>query len=187
MITSLERAKKMLGLTDPEIDDQLEAQIIVASELIEQYCKRKFKRQLHLEICDKFRGNFLLLRNYPIHQVHRITPYNGGSIEDFDIDQHGMLFRRSGWPYGERSITVEYEAGFTLPGDETPERPIDIPKPLEMACAMYAQKLMDSIYTPYGVKTEQLGEMSVTYTNDELEIKIPPVVASLISPYKRLY
>lgn len=187
MITSLERAKKMLGLTDPSIDDQFEAQIIVASELIEKYCKRKFKRKIHQEKCDKFQGNYLLLRNYPIHAIHSITSYDGSSISDYEVDDHGMLFRRTGWPCGDRSLSVKYEAGYTLPGDESRDRPIDIPKSLEMACALYAKKLLDTIHRPYGVKTERLGEMSVTYSSDDLEGKMPAAVASLITPYKRWY
>lgn len=188
MITSLERAKKGLGLADPSIDVELESQLLVASDLIEQACKRRFKRQIHVETCSKFQGNYLLLRNYPLHEVHGITAYDGNSINDFEKGDYGMLFRRSGWPYGERSLIVKYEAGYTLPTEEElPERPIDIPRPLEMACTLYAQKLMASVYVPLGVQKERLGEMSVTYTKEQLECNIPTVVAALIRPYRRGY
>ncbi|EHQ63673.1 hypothetical protein PDENDC454_04379 [Paenibacillus dendritiformis C454] len=187
MITTLERAKKMLGLPDGDLtlDYQLETQLIVAAELIEEHCRRKFKRQVHQELCDMFRGNYLLLRNYPIHGIEEVITYNGNVINDYTIAENGMLFRRGGWPQGERSISVIYEAGYTLHCDETPEQKADIPRPLEMACAMYAQKLMDSTHVPLGIKTEKLGEMWVTYDQDHLKHNIPPVVASLVSPYKR--
>lgn len=177
----------MLGIThaDPPTDDQLKTQLTVASELIEQYCRRKFKRQWHHETYDLCQGNVVLLRNYPVHHIQDVIAYDGSRIHDVEQLDHGRLFRRSGWPCGERSISITYEAGYTLPGEESNERPIDIPKPLEMACSLYAQQVRDSMMTPFGVQSERLGEMAVTYAPDKGENNIPSVVAALIAPYKR--
>lgn len=177
MLATVERLKGMLPGED---EDWLKLQIAAASIAIENYCKRTFKKQLYTELVSGHAtSNYLNLRNYPVHEVIKIT-----NDLDFGILDDGRLYRAGGWPAGEHNIQVSYIGGYVLPGDATKEEPRTLPEPLELACLMYAKILCERYAMPADIQSERLGEMSVTYAHQLSEKDImPPAVIALISPY----
>ncbi|MEY9097091.1 hypothetical protein ABH899_005786, partial [Paenibacillus sp. RC84] len=87
--------------------------------------------------------------------------------------ENGMLFRRSGWPCGTRTVEVEYLAGYILPSDEPGAEKATLPENYELACILYAQMLMRSP----GVTSERVGDISVTYESGE---GMPQTIKDLI-------
>lgn len=175
MLTTLERAKTMLGvsLEDTGQDEQLLMLLGVASAAIEARCRRTFGRQVHVQEVDRTSGQYLFLRNYPVHSVTEVLE-DEKEIKGFKVVKEKGMLSRSVWPCG---LTVEYEAGYTLPGDETQDRPANLPKELEYACILFVQYAQRNP----GVKSERVGDISVTYGDDGADIPAP--IMALINPY----
>ncbi|MHA6481067.1 head-tail connector protein [Paenibacillus sp. strain BS8-2] len=171
MLATLERLKGIM----PEMEgneDLLTLQIAAASASIEQYCKRSFRKQEYAERISGYASSkYINLRNYPVHEI------KGINVEGYELLDEGQLYRRGGWPCGDHNVTVSYIGGYVLPGEETTNDPRTLPKPLELACLLYAQMLLRSP----GVKSERVGDISVTYADERTSL--PPVVVALISPY----
>ncbi|MCZ8518880.1 phage head-tail connector protein [Paenibacillus caseinilyticus] len=182
MLATLAKIKPMLEISeeDSSQDQLLEALLVASSTAIENYCRRSFGYQEHKDVVvDGVRGKSLLLPNYPVHSVSAVS-FEDGMREDFELDaEKGILFRRAGWPCGERAITVSYTAGYVLPGDATAERPQTLPRVLEIACMLLTQTLMRDP----GASSERVGDISVSYSADERGL--PYTVRALIDPYKR--
>ncbi|BFH10690.1 phage gp6-like head-tail connector protein [Paenibacillus melissococcoides] len=180
MLTTLERLKGLLG---PEAetwgDDMLMLHIASVSAAIENYCKRNFKKQLYTERVSGYASSrYINLRNYPVHQITQIS-----AVSDYDILDDGRLYCPAGWPTGDHNIEVSYIGGYVLPSDAMPDEPRTLPEPLEIACLMYAKSLCERQFIPVGIQKEQLGEMSVTYAQQQTDKDMPPVVTALITPY----
>jgi hypothetical protein len=176
MLTTASNAVRLLGgIEIPDFD--LGMLIAAASQAIEERCRRTFRKQEHTEIYDGVTGRRLLLRNYPIHAAS-VQTAAGVPLTGFQIMQEeGMLFRREGWPCGERSIIVSYTAGYVLPGDATEENPRTIPEALEYACIL----MIKHMQREPGVQQERVGDISVTYSTEERHL--PAAVENLIAPF----
>ncbi len=154
-------------------ENQLKLLLNVASNRIEEYCKRKFKRGTFTEFINGSGTFFLSMSNYPIIDVNAV---NHGSREckSFNVlKEQGQLFNCNGWEKGELNYFVEYEAGYEE--DEIPEM-------LGLACAFLAQSFMNQLDNQ-GVQAESIGGISTTYTN-EFSSELPSVVKSLLNPFK---
>lgn len=181
MLCTLERFKSHMG--DVANDDELLLYLMVASQGIENYCRRSFRKQAYTEILNGYDSSpYINLRNYPIHKVVSITS-RSGDITDYESVGDGRLYRSWGWPSGDHNLSVTYIGGYVLPGDAKEEEPRTLPETLELACMMYAQSLHERQFIPVGIQQEQLGEMSVTYAQQQTEKDMPHVVTALITPY----
>lgn len=160
-LTTLERAKKHLGIPTPIptvgvakeyiSDEDLYFLINSASSLIERYCNRKFGLTIHTDFLQGRDTTRLVLDHYPIIELHTLSVLD----EDIDItkvrvlSEKGMLYRANGgFPsvvnggrfmhpkpdIGYDTISVEYSAGYVLPKDETVDVPRTLPFDLELAC-----------------------------------------------------
>ncbi|QOS97556.1 phage gp6-like head-tail connector protein [Brevibacterium sp. JNUCC-42] len=182
MLTTLSKAKRLMGVPseNESRDVEILAFLTATSTAIENYCRRSFGLQEYKnQKFDGVRGNYLLVKNFPVHSVSSVQ-INKTEIKDYEIiDDKGMLFRTTGWQAKEREISVSYMAGYVLPADATEENPCTLPEPLELACILYCQTLMR---TP-GVSAERVGDISVSYTSEGENI--PFAVKSLINPYRR--
>ncbi|WP_405131894.1 phage gp6-like head-tail connector protein [Paenibacillus sp. FSL H8-0317] len=168
MLTTVEKLQKNMPDEDP---DYLAMIIAAASQAIEEYCNRSFKKQAYTEILSGVNpSKYLNLRNYPIHEVTSMH------IEGYTVLEEGRLFRQSGWPAGENNISVQYIGGYVLPSDATEEEPRTLPMPLELACILYCQTLLRDP----GIKSERVGSISVTYGDQN---GLPGPVKALVSPY----
>lgn len=179
MLTTLNRAKPFLGipLEVVEHDMTLELALSASSVAIERECNRELGMKVSKQIIDGSGTKFLRLRNFPIHSVSMLK--DKGTIvglDEFSIEaESGMLFRRSGWTHGARTIEVEYLSGYILPNDTEDATEATLPRNYELACILYAQTLMQ---TP-GVSSERVGDISVNYTA-LASGDLPAAVAALI-------
>ncbi|QCT03295.1 hypothetical protein E6C60_2583 [Paenibacillus algicola] len=176
MLATLNKAKAFMGVSEEDDSQDLTilSALAAASAAIERECNRSFEHKLYRQTLDGSGTQFLRLRNYPVESVSLLKV--DGKEEDADSftiePENGMLFRRSGWPQGARLVEVEYLAGYTLPSDETGAEPATLPENIQLACIMLAQILLRSP----GVKSERVGDISVTYD----EAGLPAVVKSLL-------
>ncbi|WP_256865185.1 phage gp6-like head-tail connector protein [Paenibacillus sp. 32352] len=176
-MTTLERAKRLLQIPpDDTSQDDIVVYLMASSQAIEKFCKRAFRKSIYTETVSGSGSMHLVLREFPIHDVLNVK-IGEQEITDYRIIPEGMLFRAAGWPKGSYNVHVQYEAGYVLPGDETPENPRTLPETLEIACVMYAQALMREP----GVSAERVGDLSVTYANEGEGL--PFAVKALITPY----
>ncbi|NQX67976.1 phage gp6-like head-tail connector protein [Paenibacillus alba] len=180
MLTSVEKVKNLMSIPEGDFttDGDFLLQIMAASQAIENYCKRSFRKQAYSERVNAGAGSkYIVLRNYPVISIETATVPNG-PITDFDIAEDGLVFRASGWPSEERSVRVDYTAGYVLPGEETTDLPRTLPEVIEFACIMLVQQWIRS---PIGVKSERVDNINITYSDDTGSL--PPAVIALINPY----
>jgi len=176
MLATLNAAKRYMGIAEDNhsMDLDIVGALQAATAVIERETKRSFEKKVYRQVIDGSGTQHIQLRNYPIHEVTKLLvcdksiDSNSYTIES----EYGMLFKRSGWPCGARLIEVEYLAGYVLPSDEQGAEPSTLPKNIELACALFAQILLRNP----GVKSERVGDISVTYEDGEL----PAAVKSLI-------
>lgn len=178
MLTTLQRAKSYLSipLDDTSQDFTLLTALGAASEWIERECNRSFEYKTYRQTLDGPGTKFLRLRNFPVHSVSLLNLNGKDRLSDpFTVEsENGMLFKRSGWPCGERIIEVEYLAGYILPSDAEDEPAPTLPQKYEWACVLLAQTLMRE----QGVTSERVGDISVTYKDEGRSL--PGAVKALI-------
>lgn len=169
--------------SDASYDEELLPLLQAASSAIEARCRRTFGYGSHTELLDGVRGGYLPLRHYPIYAAS-VTELDGAELKDVEIlKEPGLLFRRNGWPPGQRNVTVTYTAGYRLPGAEAssvPDEALPLPESLELACILLAKHLGREP----GVTQERVGEISVTYAVDGGN-RLPFTVEAMIGPYIR--
>ncbi|QCT02719.1 hypothetical protein E6C60_2004 [Paenibacillus algicola] len=175
MLTTLPRLKGLLGPpVDAMGDEMLMLHIASASSAIEKRCKRRFKKQRYTErISGDRKSKYINLQNYPVHDIELPSDWNYEVLED------GRVYRAEGWPVGDHNITVSYTGGYVLPGDASEEQPRTLPESLELACLLLCQIM---IRTP-GIRTERVGDLSVTYEDSGFDGCLPRPVESLITGY----
>lgn len=124
-LTTQERAKDFLEISksEPALDDVLDLLINAASQIISNYCKRKFKYGSVTEYYDGADDQMLLLNNWPIISVTTLnedvardfpTSNNLTLDDDYFIDNDSGIIERMGtayWLSGRRSIKAVYTYG----------------------------------------------------------------------------
>lgn len=150
-LTTLERMKLMLGLSDIEdekTDMIIEMLINRASAWIERQIGRHLGKHEYLQWYDADGQQELVLEEYPIVKVEYVKQQ--GELVDprsYDYTQTGdigVIYRDAGWlKAGWRSglandiirsmrvIEVKYTAGYVLPKDATEDDPQTLPADLE--------------------------------------------------------
>jgi uncharacterized phiE125 gp8 family phage protein len=198
-LTTLTAVKEYLKITSTDKDGLFERLINSASDAIEKFCDRKFKKREYAN--EKHKGNnrqLLRLNHYPIVSVSSVT-VNGNTYTqnvDFELDEEdaeaGMLFREEGWPASnyvggltqdptarKRNIKVTYTAGYVLPKDDDAQDPRTLPYDLEQACILLVQ---------YYYKTD-IADFSTVFGEAGQVIKpsaMPPHVVKLIKKYQKI-
>lgn len=162
---------------DQALDEQLNMLIVAASQSIEHYCKRTFRKTLHTERYDGGTKE-IALHHFPVHSVKSVTATQEGSLTDYELFPDGTLWRETGWPAGARSIKVVYEAGYILPNETTETEPQTLPQCVELACLRYVQLLYEG---QIGKTSERLGDYAVTYAQ-AAEGNLPQAVVLLLQP-----
>jgi hypothetical protein len=146
-LTTLAQLKAELGLTTVENDALLTDTIRRSSAAIEAYCHRTFAREAVSETLPAFGGPYLMLDRYPVATVSSVT-YDDAVWTDYSLYDKGCgtLYRQDGWTWSaqvfpglsgggrfadwgspipgseEPLVTVEYTAGYLLPGDNLLKR-----------------------------------------------------------------
>jgi hypothetical protein len=159
--------KKQLGpLLSPD-EELLILKINEASQFIENYCGRKFKKQIYTEKYSGSGKQHLGLNQWPVTEVTAVTI--GGTVqtsEEYEaILDSGILFCEYGWSAGNRNITVQYEAGYVLPKDATTDHPRTLPYDIEALCISIAAIKCRNIDSE-GLKDRRIGDYSETFLED---------------------
>ncbi|KMZ43980.1 MULTISPECIES: hypothetical protein [Bacillales] len=177
MLTTLTRLKGVMQLPpeDTSMDETLLLLAAAASQAIENHCKRSFRKKVYTETLSGHDSLYLNLRNYPIHHIEEVRAET--VLADYKEIGDGRLYRANGWPIGEHNITVTYSGGYVLPSEATEAEPRTLPESIELACLLY----MQMIGRNPGVKSERVGDISVTYGDDSQALPAP--VAALLTPY----
>jgi len=206
-LTTTELARKRVGVTGSGEDDLLNHFINFASDRIETYCGRKFKKQQYSGEKHSGQGRqFLVLKNYPIVSIDEIK-VDGNVINtttsDFFLDaEAGMLHNINGWVGGivntawldvevnsqaqRFNIEAKYTAGYVLPQDEAGQIVRTLPRDLEEACILLVKEayLADKNQN-LGIKQEVIGGYSVTYQDTSVKNSFPIQVLDILNSYRR--
>lgn len=192
-LTTLERVKAELGITNEAADELLTAKILEASSDIEAQCRRSFAMQ---GLTERFWGEpgyteFFSLRQYPGGSITSVT------VDDVAVDsdeyrfdaETGLLYRldTSGYPCTWswcKDVVIVYSGGYEMPGSENPT----LPASLQAACVL----LMNSYWTARGrdpaLRQEDIpGLGSASYWVGAVgeSGQLPPEVMSRILPFRR--
>lgn len=150
-LTTLERMKLMLGLSDTEdekTDMIVEMLINRASSWIERQIGRHLGKQSYLQWYDADGQQELVTEEYPIVSVDYVKQngllVNPNSYDYSQTGDIGVIYRdegwlKAGWRTGlahdivasKRVIEVKYTAGYVLPKDATEDDPQTLPADLE--------------------------------------------------------
>lgn len=209
ILCSLTMVKNYLGITGTEKDDLINILIKKASALINGYVGYSLERKNYIDELHNVNFNQLIqLDNQPIQKINSVK-INGVEITDYKLipkyAQIGMLYRGNGWKggvytrgleddivSGEYSITVDYEAGYYLPGDENyvegnaDSLPFDIVSAcLETVTQMYIARSNNA----EGIKSYSEGGISTTYTNGDSALMgengLSKMVVEMLFDYKK--
>lgn len=150
-LTTLERAKMMLGLSDDEDEKTIEMVTLLinrASALVERQIGRHLGRRQYHQWYDADGSRELVTEEYPIVKVDFVK--EDGKLVDPDCYDYGqtgaigVIYRDDGWLRAgyrsglafdmiahKRVIEVSYSAGYVLPKDATDDDPQTLPADLE--------------------------------------------------------
>jgi len=201
-LTTLEAVKVFMGIDPNEVNPQQDAaltQLInAASAWLETTLGRKLGRHKYRERYAAPGTQRLVLEQYPIRKVSKITDTdNGVEMTGYYWDDDGnigVVYREDGWPFHghiaglardyvapRRYLLVEYVAGYILPKDATAKEPSDFPADLEAVLwNMIAQQwsIMDN--DAAGLSAFSISDVSWTFDKE-----ISGTWQSVISAYKR--
>jgi uncharacterized phiE125 gp8 family phage protein len=201
-LTTLQRAKDELSITDSASDALLTAKIDEASSDIEAHTNRIFAKATLSETfwCDAFEGyrqghsrhlNSLTLARAPVASITSVTVDDVVvAASEYRLDaQSGLLFRLTsdGFPSvwcWSKSVVIVYVAGYDLPGAATP----NLPPALQAA----ALSLLNSYWQSRGrdpmVRGESipgLGDVQYWVGSVGEAGQLPPDVMAKITPFRR--
>lgn len=118
-LVGIQEAQAFLGARSDSSQDEVRACLLAASDIVENYCGRKWRRQSVTETYDGGRSA-ISLRSTPVISVTTVTESgstvtSGGYVLD---QQAGILYRGTTagvWPWmpGAQNVTVTYVTGAT--------------------------------------------------------------------------
>lgn len=139
-LTTVENVRLDLGLPDGGLSAAAIARLIdQASAAIAQFCQRSFGVEALRETPHvPARGDRLVLSRDPLIEVTKVTRLGEViSASDYEVDGGVLRLLRGSWWNACRGtgLSVEYRAGFTLPGDAVTSGPA-LPADVERAAIM---------------------------------------------------
>lgn len=190
-LTTLDSAIEFLGIEREFDEDENDVTnttniviaINVASAIIESYCRRKFRKQIHTEYFDRNREITLL--EYPVQEL--ISADGNPVHRSFYIDQDsGIVIMRSGRIGG----IIEYEAGYVLPKDATDDEPRTLPHDIEYACnRLINEVFVDEDGYVMDINTLKLGDWSTGGGNrsiSDVQSVIPADVTLMLELHRKV-
>lgn len=181
-LTTVVRAAEMLGVPP---DAALDAAIDQASEIIVDHCRRPFATETVREVFRWPRSGLLLARAPAISFVSVDESGNALDPDDFELDG-GTLWRvshncRLAWV---GPITVEYMAGYVLPGDPGTQT---LPAPVERAAILVAGAILSSRTRDPMMRSESVeGVGSTSWWVPDGGSLPSPEAEALLAPYRRI-
>jgi hypothetical protein len=139
-LCTLAAVKGELSITDGSQDVVLTDRILAASASIDSYCVRTLALRGMREIFRPTRAlHALLLAGKPVAAISSLVADGATLVEgaDFEISaENGMIYRLSSdvrCVWTARKVTVQYTAGFILPGQVGANLPEDISRACMLA------------------------------------------------------
>lgn len=193
-LTTIERARQTLACPPSVVDDPTMSRFIGdASRVVADHCRRVFALEAIREtfIDSDLRAGGPILARSPVVEITRVlsnadvvlgTGYRldatTGRLWRTDVDGHVM-------PWWGGNLTVEYRAGYVLPGDDD----TTLPEPVERATTMLVGAYISLRGRDPTVKSESndgVGSTSwwVPGVGDSL---ISPEAEQLLVPYVRFW
>ena len=182
-LTTIIKVRRSLGFEDDSKDEFIIETVNTASQIIERYCNRKFKRQEYTDIA-LMESDEYLFSQYPVHQVIAI---GDRPLESLKADlESGILFHRV-----SAHQTIRYIAGYDLPNSEAyMNSSHPLPPDVEKACLKLVQQLYEDdemvAAADMGLlKTVDMGDMKVQLQSGNMAA-IPMDVAQLLVSHRKM-
>ena len=198
-LISLANLKLALGITDTSEDAELQAAITFQSQIIAEYCDRRFGLAQAQEIFTLDPGESvrrreaLVLSLYPVASVTDVS-ISGTSTTDYTFDPtSGRLWLPANqyvygawqfYGFGPNPITVTYSGGYTLPA-QSPAR-------LQRAIIETINQGRQSGNRDPSIREVQHGDTRIVYVSPSFSAgstgqHLTASVTDLIQPYRRFY
>lgn len=200
-LTTLERMKLMLGLSDIEdekVDEMVTLLINRASSWIERQVGRHLGKHSYHQWYDADGQQELVTLEYPIVTVEYVKE-EGQLVDPSDYDyaqtaEIGVIYRDEGWLRAgyrkglaydiintARAIEVSYTAGYVLPKDATEDDPQTLPADLEGLL----WDVVSQMYTSLQNGSEGLSSFSISDVTWNFDKSTPDSWTQLINLYRR--
>jgi hypothetical protein len=182
-LTTIEAVEAQLGFED----HNLYAMIGRASAAIERYCHRIFAQQRYEEVVMSVPDQYLYLSVPSVVTVQSVLFDGATAIPDYRLEKAatGLLFRRDGWYHArDKDYTIQYVAGFILPGQVNPVVPTGeaLPGDVEQA-VIEAVKVWWHERNPAGpgrIASRQIADERVSYAVSASREGLPPMSQQIL-------
>lgn len=184
LLTTLDRVRRELSISENTDDLILEEMIVRASSAIARETRRSFGIETVTETLDGSGSRLLPLSRSPIVQVTAVTE-DGTAITDYSVEdaEAGALYRANGWGrsgglrmwgheayasgyilpgYQDQRYSVTYRAGYTMPS----EADANLPGAVEQACLEAIKSWFMSRDTDPAISSVRVGQLSVSYRGE---------------------
>jgi len=155
----------------------------------EAYLCRNLILQSYTDYYDGIDDVYLRIDNYPITAVASVKMWEyqaqqevytySPNIEYEVFMDRGMIYKSSGWNGTIKQWKIAYTAGYTLS---------NMPSDIKLAC-MKLSRMLNSQLNSDGIKSESMGDYSVTYDKNNPVIfngiALPNDIITLLSPYRK--
>jgi len=196
-LTTVARFKSFIKKTTVEDDTLIETIINIVSDIVENYCDRRFLETAYTnEYYDGTGSNQLFLKQYPVNSAEsfvleeRDTDLNDSSWSSIDsewyhVDYLAGLIELVANRFREvpRKYRVNYTAGYAFdnvtPGATLQSVGIG---DLELAVWMLANNIYEDKGMVTGIKSESIGNYAVTYADEAL---LTPKIKLILNQFKR--
>lgn len=153
----LMRVRVGLDSADTSKDAEIDAALIIAKDIIEDYLDRKLEYAVETEAFIHENGATLSLIRYPIDSIGSIAGTTGYAVNAYHVNKNNGLVFLDGH-YRAHEMTVTYTGGYqTLPGA------------LEMALLSVFDRVYGNLFdvgnisVNDAIKTIKAGDLSITY------------------------
>ncbi len=191
-LTTLARTKTYLGISNDSQDTLLEILIDGASDFIQTYCDRTFKKSDYVEVVRGSGSEALLLKSYPIIGDVSLEENTSGDASDswnsigsdryFTFNDEGYLEAHDfTFAKRPRAYRATYVAGYLLQGSVVTGENIALPSDIELAVMRLVSGILNQRKAE-GTSNQNLGDYSISFAK---LIDDDPLMKSTLMNYRR--
>lgn len=188
-LTTRDKVKAYLNITDSSYDARIDALLDPASQIIEDYLNRKIVQQAHtLETYDGSGNKKLWLNHYPINSVtlvKSVDPMTDEDLQTFaDPEDYVIhkdleyLIKWGVWAKGVNKYVITYNAGYN-----------PVPPAVELAANMLIGHQVNTAGMQ-GIKSHKIGTFSQSFWgsgNSDINAgsAMPDEVTNVLAPWRK--